>query len=127
MGLTAVGVTSYTVVPATTVSVATEVVLSRAGQLVTVEGQAVTVTVRVEKKVSVVYWYPPPFPGATGEPVMIEPPGWAVVVASTGQMVVETRIVSVVTYVLRAGQSVTVAAQAVIVDVRVVNTVEVVS
>jgi hypothetical protein len=51
----AVAVTSYTLVLATRVSVVTEVVFWRAGQFVTEEGQAVTVTVRVVKIVSVVY------------------------------------------------------------------------
>lgn len=52
----------------------------------------------------------------------------AVAVAVTGQMVVDTRIVSVVTEVVleEAGQSWTLTGQAVIVAVRVLNTLDVV-
>lgn len=51
-----------TVVPTTTVSVVKYVVRSRAGQLVTVEGQAVIVLVRVVKIVEVVNCDPEPEP-----------------------------------------------------------------
>lgn len=90
--LVGVGTTSYTVVLATTVSVMTEVVCWRAGQSVTVAGHAVTVTVRVVRIVSVVYWrlLPVDCDGSTGDPVMVEPGAAPVVVASTGHTVVET-------------------------------------
>lgn len=83
-----------------------------AGQSVTVAGQAVTVTTRVETSVEVEISTPPGPVGCT--------------VAVTGQTVVETTIVSVTTEVERAGQSVTVVRQAVMVLVRVEKMVDVV-
>lgn len=78
----------------------------------TVAGQAVTVTTRVETSVEVEISTPPGPVGCT--------------VAVTGQTVVETTIVSVTTEVERAGQSVTVVGQAVMVLVRVEKMVDVV-
>lgn len=78
----------------------------------TVAGQAVILTTRVETSVEVETSTPP------------EPVGCAVAV--TGQTVVETTMVSVTTEVERAGQSVTVVGQAVMVLVRVEKMVEVV-
>jgi hypothetical protein len=49
------GLTGQTVVETTIVSVVIYVVLSRAGQLTTLDGQAVIVAVRVVKTVEVVY------------------------------------------------------------------------
>jgi hypothetical protein len=79
---------------------------------VTVAGQAVIVTTRVDRSVDVERSTPP------------GPVGCAVAV--TGQTVVDTTMVSVTTDVDCAGQSVTVAGQAVMVLVRVVKMVEVV-
>jgi hypothetical protein len=102
------------------------VLFTDAGQLVTVDGQAVTVAVRVVNTVEV---------DTLGRDSPFEPCGCestpAVAVTSesaTGHTVVETRMVSVVTYVLFcvAGQSTTLDGHAVIVAVRVLKTVDVV-
>ena len=112
VGLAPGCVTVYTTVPVTTDSVVVYVLRWEAGQSVTVAGQAVIVTTRVDKSVEVEILTPP------------EPVGGAVAV--TGQTVVETTMVSVTTEVERAGQSVTVVGQAVMVLVRVEKMVEVV-
>lgn len=78
----------------------------------TVAGQAVIVTTRVDTSVEVETSTPPGPVGCT--------------VAVTGQTVVETTMVSVTTEVDLAGQSVTVVGQAVMVLVRVEKMVEVV-
>lgn len=110
-------------VDATNVSVVTYVLFAVAGQLVIVDGHAVTVAVRVVNTVEVTT--------SPEEPFGFEPTP-AVDVASeaaTGHTVVETRMVSVVTYVVfcLAGQSTTLEGHAVIVEVRVLKTVEVVN
>ena len=108
-----------TVVPATTVWILVYVVCERAGQLVTVAAHEVIVTVRVVRIVEV---YEPS--SEIGAVV-----GSDSSASATGQTVVETTIVSVVTYVVLAvtGQLVTVDGQAVIVLVWVVKTVNVVN
>lgn len=109
-------VTGQTVVETKTVSVVTNVVLEEAGQSWTLDGHAVMVAVRVEKIVDVVRC-------SAGTAVLVLGSS----VAVTGQIVVDTTIVSVVTKVDLAGQLVTELGQAVTVEVRVVRTVEVVS
>lgn len=120
-----------TTVDATKVSVVTNVLFAVAGQLATVDGQAVTVAVRVVKTVEVIT--STEFsPDGASEPAVGADPGTPVTVgrsaAVTGQTVVETKTVSVVVYVLfwDAGQLVTLDGHAVMVAVRVVKTVEVV-
>lgn len=87
------------------------------------------VAVRVLKTVEVVKsepWSPLPFSLA---PVVVTDTGMLFCVAVTGQIVVDTTIVSVVTNVVLAvaGQLGTVVGQAVMVAVRVESTVEVVN
>lgn len=108
-----------TVVPATTVWMLVYVVWERAGQLVTVAAHEVIVTVRVVRIVEVYE------PSSDIVAVVGSDPS----ASATGQTVVETTIVSVVTYVVLAvaGQLVTVDGHAVIVLVWVVKTVEVVN
>jgi hypothetical protein len=121
----AVGLVSIVtmIVDATKVSVVTNVLFAVAGQLVTVDGHAVTVAVRVVNTVEVTT--------SPEEPFGCEPTLAVDVTseAATGQIVVETRMVSVVTYVVfcLAGQSTTLEGHAVIVEVRVLKTVEVVN
>lgn len=104
-------------VDATSVSVVTMVLFADAGQLVIVDGHAVTVDVRVVNTVEV---DTSPFESTPAVDVTSE--------AATGHTVVETRMVSVVTYVLfcLTGQSTTLDGHAVIVAVRVLKTVDVV-
>jgi hypothetical protein len=110
----------------------TNVLLAVAGQLTTVNGQAVTVAVRVVKTVEVITSTESPS-GWACEPVVATDPGTPVIVgrsvAVTGQMVVETNTVSVVVYVLLwdAGQTVTLDGHAVMVAVRAMKIVEVVN
>lgn len=107
----------------TSVSVVTKVFLTEAGQLVTVDGHAINVDVRVVRTVEVVtLGYDSP-----AEPFGCEPALGVGVETATGHTVVETRIVSVVTYVLfcLAGQSTTLDGHAVMVEVRVLKTVDV--
>jgi hypothetical protein len=111
-------------VDTTIVSVVRNVVLERAGQLVTEDGQAVMVAVRVLKTVEVVDSGPSGFTDAcppAGKDVVC-------VASATGQTVVETTTVSVVIKVVleEGGQLGVADGQAVIVAVRVETIVEVV-
>lgn len=105
-------------VDATKVSVVTNVLFAVAGQLVSFDGHAVTVAVRVDNTVEVATL-------GLDSPVAVE----VTSEAATGHTVVETRMVSVVIYVVfcLAGQLTTLAGHAVIVEVRVLKTVEVVN
>ena len=129
-GIISVAVTGQIVVETTIISVVTLVLFDEAGQLVILEGQAVVVAVRVRKIVEVVdcSCNDPPLSAAPlfaelGKPVEVDRE-----TSVTGQTVVDTTIVSVVTKVVLAdaGQSVMVGGQAITVAVRVVRIVAVV-
>jgi hypothetical protein len=116
--------TGQTVVITAIVSVVRNVDLERAGHLVTDDGQAVMVAVRVLKMVEIANSGPSGFTDNC-------PPAWKDVVrvaSATGQTVVETTTVSVVTkVVLEDGGQLRIAdGQAVMVAVRVETIVEVV-
>jgi hypothetical protein len=91
-------VIGQTVVETNTVSVVRKVVLAEAGQFGTVDGHALTVAVRVEKTAEVVYCSDcPEEPVGTGSSVAVAVACALGPVAVTGQFLVETEIVSVVT------------------------------
>lgn len=100
-------------VDAIKVSVVTTVLFAVAGQLVTIDGHAVTVAVRVVNTVEVTTSPEKPFGFDTTPAEVVTSK------AATGHTVVETRMVSVVTYVVfcLAGQSTTLEGHAVIVEV----------
>ena len=124
--------TGQTVVETTRVSVVRYVVFDLSGQLVTEEGHAVMVAVRVLNTVEVVKSEPLPWPLLPAMPVTDGEVAivWVAPAASvTGQIVVDTTMVSVVTKVVLelAGQFGTVEGQAVMVAVRVERIVDVVN